>query len=221
MDAPLLLSLIVNPNEIARQAFNIEVVDRFPLQFFYETGKHADSKSTTSIVTTIGNRLDSENVYAPVGFTHNTNDINEGNLESSYKRLPSMLAKIEEQLRLADIVRAVGSQEVAKKVLSTHLMRDVVGNLKAFSSQRFRCSRCNSKFRRIPLRGICSRCGGKISLTVHRGAIEKYLDVAQNLVKNYKIGLYYQQWLELISDEIESLFQGKHMKKQPELADFM
>ena len=221
MDAPLLLSLIVNPNEIARQAFNIEVVDRFPLQFFYETGKHADSKSTTSIVATIGNRLDSESVYAPVGFTHNTNDINEGNLESSYKRLPSMLAKIEEQLRLADMVRAVGSREVAKKVLSTHLMRDVVGNLKAFSSQRFRCSKCNSKFRRIPLRGICSRCGGKISLTVHRGAIEKYLALAQNLVKNYKIGLYYQQWLELISDEIESLFQGKYMKKQPELADFM
>jgi len=221
MDAPLLLSLFINPNEVARQAFNIEVVGKLPLQFFYEAEKHSDSKATANIVETIANRLDDENVYAAIGFTHNTESINAGNLESVYKRLPSMLAKIEEQLRLADVVKAVGSGEVAKKVFSTHLMRDVAGNLKAFSCQRFRCSRCNAKFRRIPLRGVCLRCGGKVSLTVHRGAIEKYLGVAENLVKRYGIGHYYEQRLRLISDEIDSLFQGRGVQKQPELVDFM
>ena len=221
MDAPLLLSLFVNPNEVARQAFNIEVVDRFPLQFFQETEKRSDSKSVTSIVQTIASRLDTEAIYESAGFTHGTNDINGGNLESSYKRLPSMIAKIEEQLKLANVLKAVGSREVAKRVLSTHLMRDVVGNLKAFSSQRFRCSRCNTKFRRIPLRGSCTRCGGKVSLTVHRGAIEKYLGVARNLVETYGIGSYYEQWLKLISDEISSLFQASRVEKQPELIDFL
>ena len=221
MDAPLLLSVFVNPNEVARQAFNIEVVDRLPLQFFHEAEKRSESKSVTAIVPTIASRLDKEDIYQPVGFTHDIEDINEGNLESSYKRLPSMLVKIREQLKLADVVKAVASQEVAKKVLSTHLMRDLVGNLKAFSSQRFRCSRCNTKFRRIPLRGVCQRCGSKITLTVHRGAIEKYLGVAQDLVKDYSIGLYYEQWLRMISDEIDSLFREKREEKQPELIDFM
>lgn len=221
MDAPLLLSLFVNPNEVARQVFNIEVVDRFPLQFFHEAEKRSEAKSITDIVPTIASRLDKEDIYQPVGFTHDIEDINEGNLESLYKRLPSMLVKIQEQLKLADVVRAVASREVAKKVLSTHLMRDLVGNLKAFSSQRFRCSRCNTKFRRIPLRGVCQRCGSKVTLTVHRGAIEKYLGVAENLVKDYDIGLYYEQWLRMISDEINSLFREKREEKQPELIDFM
>jgi DNA polymerase II large subunit len=221
MDAPLLLSLFVNPNEVARQAFNIEIVDRFPLEFFSETLKKSDSKSATQIVPTLANRLDTPEIYTDSGFTHFTSNINQGNLESSYKSLPSMLEKIEEQLKLADKLNAVSSKEVAMKVLSTHLMRDIVGNLKAFSSQRFRCSKCNMKFRRIPLSGVCTRCGSKLYMTVHRGAIEKYLSLAKNLVKNYEIGPYYEQWLQLISDEINSLFHEKDAERQPELMDFI
>ncbi len=100
-------------------------------------------------------------------------------------------------------------------------MRDIIGNLKAFSSQRFRCSKCNMKFRRIPLRGVCTRCGSKLYMTVHRGAIEKYLSLAQNLVKKYEIGSYYEQWLKMISDEINSLFHEKEVERQPELMDFI
>jgi DNA polymerase II large subunit len=124
-------------------------------------------------------------------------------------------------LKLADKINAVSSKEVALKVLSTHLMRDIIGNLKAFSSQRFRCSRCNMKFRRIPLSGVCTRCRSKLYMTVHRGAIEKYLSLAQNLVKKYEIGPYYEQWLKRISDEINSLFHEKEVERQPELMDFI
>ncbi|MGQ9640258.1 MAG: DNA polymerase II large subunit [Candidatus Bathyarchaeia archaeon] len=221
MDAPLLLTLTVNPNEVARQAFNIETVERLPLEFFHEAEKGSDPKDVARLIETIGDRLENENLYSQVGFTHDTADINTGNLESVYKRLPSMLAKIEEQLRLANLVESVGAGEVAKKVLSTHLMRDLVGNLKAFASQQFRCSRCGSKFRRIPLRGACTKCGGKVSLTVHRGAIEKYLGVAERLVKNYDMGPYHEQRLRLIADEINSLFKDRYVQKQPNLIDFM
>jgi DNA polymerase II large subunit len=58
-------------------------------------------------------------------------------------------------------------------------------------------------------------------LTVHRGAIEKYLSIAENLISKYGIGLYHEQWLRLISEEIDSLFKEKDSKKQPELVDFM
>lgn len=221
MDAPLLLTLTVNPNEVARQAYNIETVERMPLEFFLEAERGSDPKNVTKIIETIGDRLESEKIYLQVGFTHDTSNINAGNLESIYKRLPSMLAKIEEQLHLANLVETVGAGEVAKKVLSTHLMRDLVGNLKAFACQQFRCSRCGSKFRRIPLKGVCTRCGGKISLTVHRGAIEKYLGVAERLVEKYHMGPYHEQRLRLIAEEINSLFKEKHAQKQPNLIDFM
>src|SRR5712691_7248031 len=37
MDAPLLLSPLLNPNEVARQALNIETLDHFPILFFEKT----------------------------------------------------------------------------------------------------------------------------------------------------------------------------------------
>lgn len=157
-----------------------------------------------------------------MGFTHLIGDINSGNLESAYKKLGTMLDKVTAQLKLAETVRAVDAGEVAKRVLSTHFMRDLTGNLKAFAGQRFRCTKCNSKFRRVPLKGICTRCGGKLSLTVYKGSVEKYLTVAQDLVKRYNLGAYHEQRLLLLRDEIKSLFsEPEEKKKQPSLAQFV
>ncbi|MEM3590431.1 MAG: DNA polymerase II large subunit, partial [Candidatus Bathyarchaeia archaeon] len=159
-----------------------------------------------------------------LAFTHWTSDINAGNLESRYKTLETMFEKIEEQLRIAEAVRAVDSRAVVGKILSTHLLRDMVGNLKAFSGQKFRCLKCNSKFRRIPLKGACIRCGGKLSLTVYKGTMEKYLGKAEELVRKYALGGYYEQRLKLIREEIASLFPESPMEvrgRQTNLAQFL
>ncbi len=157
-----------------------------------------------------------------LGFTHGVNDVNSGNLESVYKKLGSMLDKVTLQLKLAESIKAVEAGEVAKRVLSTHFMRDLSGNLKAFAGQKFRCTKCNSKFRRVPLKGICPRCGGKLSLTVYRGGVEKYLTVAQDLIKRYNIGKYHEQRVLLLREEIKSLFSEQEEKrKQPSLAQFV
>ncbi len=222
MDAPILLTVAIKPTEIARQAFNLETVDRLPLRFFEETQRRADPKALTTLIETVHERLGSEAVLESLGFTHHTNDINNGNLESAYKKLGSMLEKVTLQLKLAESVRAVEAGEVAKRVLSTHFMRDLTGNLKAFAGQRFRCTKCNSKFRRVPLKGTCSKCGGKLSLTVYKGGVEKYLNVAQDLVKRYNLGQYYEQRLLLLRQEIDSLFnEQEERKKQPSLAQFV
>ena len=119
-------------------------------------------------------------------------------------------------------MRAVDAGEVARRVLSTHFMRDLTGNLKAFASQRFRCTKCNAKFRRVPLKGTCTRCGGKLSLTVYKGGVEKYLQVAQDLVNTYNLGQYHTQRLILLREEISSLFnQSEEKKKQPSLTQFV
>ena len=222
MDAPILLTIGIKPREVARQAFNIESVNRLPLQFYEATQKRSDPKSQATIIETVQDRLGSQAVLESLGFTQGADDVNEGNLESVYKKLGSMIEKVTLQLKLAESIKAVEAGEVAKRVLSTHFMRDLTGNLKAFAGQRFRCTKCNSKFRRLPLKGACPRCGGKLSLTVYKGGVEKYLTVAQDLVKRYDLGQYHEQRLLLLREEINSLFnEHEEKKKQPTLAQFV
>ena len=222
MDAPLLLTATIKPSEIARQAFNLETVQRLPLKFFEETQIRSDPKTLTALIETVQQKLGSDAVLGSLGFTHETHDFNSGNLESVYKKLGSMIDKVTLQLNLAESVKAVEAGEIAKRVLSTHFMRDLTGNLRAFAGQRFRCTKCNAKFRRVPLKGACPRCGGKLSLTVYRGSVEKYLTVAQDLVKKYNLGKYHEQRLLLLHEEINSLFnEQEEKKKQPTLAQFV
>ena len=222
MDAPILLTIGIKPREIARQAFNIESAEHLPLQFYEDTQNRVDPKAEAQIIETVQDRLGSPTVLESLGFTLNTTGIAACNLESVYKKLGSMLDKVALQLKLAESIKAVEAGEVAKRVLSTHFMRDLTGNLKAFAGQRFRCTKCNSKFRRVPLKESCPRCGGKLSLTVYKGSVEKYLTVAQDLVKRYDLGQYHEQRLLLLQEEINSLFnEQEEKKKQPTLAQFV
>lgn len=224
MDSPIILTLKINPTEVARQAYNIEIVNKYPLAFYEETINHSDPKIVLDIIETFHHRVERNIIVENLKFTHDIDNLNSGNNESAYSKLPTMLDKMREQLNLAERVVAVKADEVAKRVLNTHFMRDVAGNLKAFSSQKFRCKKCNAKFRRPPLNGICLKCGGELSLTVYRGSIEKYLEVANDLVKRYALDQYYEQRLKLFHDEIESLFkeeEEEESEKQYMLSDFL
>ena len=67
---------------------------------------------------------------------------------------------------MAEKVRAINEKEVAELVINSHLLRDTYGNLRTFAKQKFRCVKCNKSYRRIPLVGKCTQCGGKLLLTV-------------------------------------------------------
>ena len=222
MDAPMLLTVVMNPSEIARQAFNLESVSMLPIRFYEEAARNADPKALTDLLDVVVHRQGTDQILQPIGFSHEIQDINVGTHESAYSRLPTMVDKMAAQLNLAEKIRAVVAADVARRVLSTHLMRDLIGNLRAFSTQRMRCMKCNAKFRRPPLKGVCTRCGGKIVMTVYRGTIEKYLDLARDLVRRYDLGAYNAQRLMLLQEELKSLFREEsEPKKQPALADFL
>ena len=101
-------------------------------------------------------------------------------------------------------------------------MRDLTGNLKAFAGRGFGARNVIRNSDVSPLKGACPRCGGKLSLTVYKGGVEKYLIVAQDLVKRYDLGQYHVQRLLLLRQEINSLFnEHEEKKKQPTLAQFV
>ncbi|MEM3464206.1 MAG: DNA polymerase II large subunit, partial [Candidatus Bathyarchaeia archaeon] len=213
MDAPLLLISVVNPKEVQRQAHDFDVAEAYPLEFYQKTLEKAEAKHVSPLVDLIEYRLGTEAQFEGYHFTVPVSNINMGNEESSYKRFKTMVEKLNGQLALAEKIEAVDAKKVALKVLTKHFIRDIAGNLRAFSMQGFRCKSCNKRFRRLPLRGKCPTCGGELTLTVYRGGIEKYLEAAEHIIKKYDLPRYYSQRILLVREEINSLFEGKKPKQ--------
>jgi len=219
MDAPLLLIPVVNTAEVQRQAHDFDVAESYPLEFYEKTWQNTEARQAISLIDLVSHRLGTEAQFEGFSFTTPVSNINAGNSESAYKRFTAMTEKMEHQLELAGKIDAVDADKVALKVLTTHFMRDIAGNLRAFSTQGFRCKSCGKRHRRMPLRGKCTSCGGQLTLTVHRGGIEKYMEAAQNLVEKYKLPKYYSQRISLVKEEINDLFESKK-PRQISLADF-
>jgi len=131
-----------------------------------------------------------------------------------------MIDKMDAQLELARLIRAVDEQDVAERVINSHFLPDLIGNLHAFSKQKVRCVKCGAKYRRPPLKETCPKCGGRIILTVHEGSVRKYLDVSIKVAEEYGVSGYTKQRLQLLRMEIDSLFKNDKAR-QTGLADFM
>jgi len=221
MDSPLFIISSVNPKEVQRQAHEIDVAAKYPLVFYESTLKRASAKEVAEVIDMVKFRFDSEAQFEGFKYTVPVSDINSGNRESVYKTLKTMTDKLKGQLKLAEMIEAVDAREVAEIVLNTHFIRDIAGNLRAFSTQKFRCKTCSRSHRRLPLSGRCLQCGGELTLTVHRRGIEKYLKVARQLVERYELSDYYAQRLSMVEDEIKSMFETRRGPKQSNLAQFM
>jgi DNA polymerase II large subunit len=219
MDAPLFIIPVVNAAEVQRQAHEFDVASSYPLAFYEKTMEQASPHKVRECIDLVEKRLGTEAQFESFGFTVPVSDINMGNRDSMYKRLEKMTDKLNSQLALAEKIEAVDAKKVALKVLTTHFIRDISGNLRAFTAQGFRCKGCNRKFRRLPLKGVCPECGGALTLTVYRGGIEKYLEAAERLIRKYDLPLYYLQRLAMVQEEVDSLFNGKK-PKQISLKDF-
>ncbi len=217
MDAPLVISTILDPKEVDDEVHKMEIVDHYPLEFYKKTWECANPSDVH--IATVGSVLDN-NPYSGLRFTHDTNDINGPVLETRYVKLKTMREKVDAQLKVAEKVMAVNEREVAELVINSHLIRDTYGNLRAFVKQKFRCVKCNKSYRRIPLVGKCTACGGKLLLTVSEGSVRKYLDISTELVEKYNLSDYMKQRLVLLKREIDSLFTND-LSKQAGLADFM
>jgi DNA polymerase II large subunit len=216
MDAPLVLSVILNPKEVDDESHNMEVCRRYPARF-YDLVAHAQHPNTVKkLVDIVATRLNTPAQYEGFGFTHNTTTFDAGPRNSRYKLLNTMDDKLEAQLRLATLIDAVDSQDVAQRVLSTHFFRDIRGNLRAYSTQKFRCMKCNRIYRRIPLSGKCICGEARLSLTVRQRNISKYLAVTEKIIHDHRLDKYMQERLKLINSSMDSLF----VSEQTSLTDF-
>lgn len=214
-DAPLVLNTKISAGEVDDQILDFEL-GLYPLALYElaEQGKHSSEIKVDTVKTRMKLGTDP---FSNKKYTHAVSNINQGVINSSYKRLPTMEDKVSAMMGLCSKTRAVDVRDVARLIIERHFIRDIRGNLRKFSMQVFRCVGCNEKFRRPPLSGKCTACGGKLIFTISEGSIVKYLEAALNLAREYHVSPYLLESLEATEKDIEGIF-GKEKEKQEQLA---
>ncbi|MEM0475483.1 MAG: hypothetical protein QW343_01690, partial [Candidatus Norongarragalinales archaeon] len=220
MDACRVLTTILEPREVDNEVHRLEACSSYPLSFFEATQRFASPSEVAKDIDLIENRLGSEAQYEGIGFTHDAEI--EGPIRTRYVQFKNMRQKVDDELALMTKIRAVDAANACERLVLNHFFPDLYGNLRKFSRQRFRCVKCNAKYRRPPLSGKCTRpnCGEKLLLTISKGSIEKYLALSMELAEKYNLPLYLKQRLMLLEKEISEMFEDES-KKQFSLAQYL
>ncbi|MFA6710924.1 MAG: DNA polymerase II large subunit, partial [Candidatus Methanomethylophilaceae archaeon] len=228
MDAPLVLTTRLDPNEIDKEAHNIDCLREYPLEFYEAAMSFKDTKEIEKSMDLIAGRIGTPQQYEGLGFTHDTADISEGPKHSAYTTLETMMDKMEAQLYLGKKIRAVDEKDVATRVINKHFLPDMAGNLRSFSTQGVRCNVCGAKYRRIPLTGKCTapnaskpggRCNNPLVLSVYEASVKKYLAISQEIGRKYELSDYTKERIDILEMSMDSLFNNDKVKKC-KLSDF-
>ncbi len=216
MDAPLVLSSVLNPSEVDDEVHAMDVCEKYPLELYRASLRNASASEIK--LDTVSSRLGKPNESEGLMYTHAA--LLQGPVETAYVTLGDMQEKVATELKMMQKIRAVDAAGAAERIISSHFFPDLYGNLRSFGKQIFRCVDCNEKFRRVPLRGKCAKCGGKIILTINKGGIQKYLELSKRMVAEFQLPNYLKQRLMLIERDIASLFEDDK-SKQFSLAEYV
>ncbi len=209
MDAPLVLSLRINPTEIDKEALNLDITGEYPLELLEATHKFPDPSEISKYVVTAGTMVKNGQLFPKCNFSDDTASINLGTKSSSYKSIESMEQKLEMTLELARKLRAVDASDVAERILKSHFIPDIMGNLRKFGAQTFRCTSCNQIYRRLPINGKCRKCGTPLIGTVHKGNITKYLETSFNITNQFDVSGYVKQRIAVMRESVNAIFEAK------------
>lgn len=205
MDAPLVFTMALNPQEIDDEVYEMETCNKYPPSFYEKTLTFSEPK--VEEVPVVKKKLGKADQYSGLHFSHTTRQFDFGPTQSTYTKLKSMEEKLKTQAKLQGKLMAIQFQDSMERVIVSHLFPDIIGNTRAFSRQTFRCTKCNAKYRRIPLTGNCQTCeGGNIILTIAEGSVRKYLNIAKDLIYTHNLSEYLKQRISLAETEINAVF---------------
>jgi DNA polymerase II large subunit len=214
MDKPLVLTTRLDVEEVDKEAHSLDIVDQYPLAFWRAAAAGRHPKEVEPLVETVARRVGTDRPLEGYGFTHDTSDIAGGPVLSAYREAGSMERIVEQSLALTLQLRSVDIAEAVTLVLNAHFLPDLMGNLKSYATQHFRCRGCEAQYRRPPLSGKCSTvkngvlCSGDIAPTVFEGAVRKYLGLSQRLAGIEGVTPYLRQRLELLEASLMTMFPG-------------
>ena len=240
MDAPLILTMTIEPTEIDKEALNVDTMFQYPLSFYEGTMTRPQAKEATKTlgVETVEVRLEKGlNAFEGFGYTHETTDACEGPKNNPYNTLDSMKQKTYMQFELGEKIRAVDNKDQAGRLINRHLIRDMRGNLRAYGQQKCRCTKCGASYRRPPIAGKCIAviekdaenpmtgeiedkiCNRKLILTVHQGSVEKYDGLIDSIIEKYGVDDYTDNLFRLVHNWVQDTFSKGDESVQNKLFD--
>ena len=215
MDKPLVLTTRLNATEVDSEAHNVDLAFRYPLEFYRAAARGGTAKEVEPLIETVSSRVGTDRSLSGYGFTHDTTDIAGGPVRSAYREAPSMDRIVEQSLVVASQIRAVDVGEAVSLVLNAHFLPDLMGNLKSYATQKFRCKVCGTSYRRPPLSGRCTArgrggkvCEGALQPTVFEASVRKYLGLSQRLATTTGVPPYLRQRIQLLETSLATLFPG-------------
>lgn len=215
MDKPLVLTTRLNASEVDSEAHNVDIALRYPVEFYRAAARGGSAKDVLSLIETVGQRVGTDRALSGYGFTHDTTDIAGGPVRSAYREAPSMDRIVEQSLVVSSQIRAVDVGEAVSLVLNAHFLPDLMGNLKSYATQKFRCKVCGASYRRPPLSARCPArdragkpCDGALQPTVFEASVRKYLGLSQRLATTTGVPPYVRQRIQLLETSLATLFPG-------------
>jgi DNA polymerase II large subunit len=215
MDKPLVLTTRLEATEVDKEAHNVDVGAHYPLALYRAAAERRPAKDIEPLLDRVGGRLGRAEALSGYRFTHDTGRIAGGPVRSAYREGRSMAEMVERSTLLAAQIRAVDVPEAVTLLLNAHFLPDVMGNLKSYATQKFRCKDCGTAYRRPPLSGRClaerpggGRCDGELLSTVYEASVRKYLPLSQRLGGIEGITPYVRQRIQLLTDSVATLFPG-------------
>ncbi|MGP8078205.1 MAG: DNA polymerase II large subunit [Thermoplasmata archaeon] len=212
MDKPLVLTTRLEATEVDKEVQNVDVGSHYPLAMYRAALVSGHPKDVDPLLDRVGKRLGTDRSVSGYSFTHDTRRIAGGPVRSAYREGRPMADLVERSVMLAAKIRAVDVAAAVTLVLNAHFLPDVMGNLKGFATQKFRCRTCGTSYRRPPLSARCTaarpggRCDGELLSTVYEASVRKYLPLAQRLGEIEGITPYVRQRIRVLADSLTVLF---------------
>jgi DNA polymerase II large subunit len=151
-------------------------------------------------------------------YTHWSSVVVASQPRSQYVTTGPMPEKVSRQISVANRIRAVDVDGLVSSLLNNYLVREILANLDAYSTQKFRCKGCGETYRRPPLKGTCLTCGRELLPTVTLAAVEKYALLASELAKSHEITQPIKDKVALTLENLQLLSESK---KQTSIADYV
>ena len=238
MDAPLTLTTRILATEIDKEALNVDIGWKYPVDFYELTHSEIPPRPKKALdagIIIVETLTDAgERPVGKMGYTHETSSCSAGPKNNPYNTLEGMRRKTMEQFALGTILTSVDNTEQASKLIDRHLIRDMRGNLRAYGQQKVRCPKCSASYRRVPVSGKCrtimekktdpftgeeieTLCPGKLILTVTEGGVGKYGGLMQVLIETYGCNDYIEGLYNQVSKWVAETFESKELGKQQKL----
>jgi DNA polymerase II large subunit len=218
LDTPAMIVPMLPNSQTINHTSSFNLLDSYPSEFFLSTLDKSPSRSIESLMNQPVRSDDTSAVLPVFRYTHPTAIVVASQVRSQYAAPSPMPDKVSKQIAVAEKIQAVDVDGLVSSLLNNYLVREIINNLDAYASQKFRCKGCGEVYRRPPLRGTCLTCGRELLPTVTLAAVEKYALLAGELIKSHRIPQPIKDKVSLVLENLQLLSESK---KQTSIADFV